>query len=72
MKNFIDLVDFAKKNQILNFKESINRNFKKLKDEGVSKLFIALFIKRPYKVIGTNSDIEILHFAIELKAYKER
>ena len=72
MKNFIDLVDFAKKNQILNFKESINRNFKKLKDEGVSKLFIALFIKRPYKVIGTNSDIEILHFAIELKKHTKK
>ena len=72
IKNFTDLVAFAKKNQISNFKESINRNFKKLQDEGITILFVALFVKRPYPVINTSSDIEILHFTIELKEHKKK
>lgn len=72
IKNFTDLVAFAKKNQISNFKESINRNFKKLQDEGVATLFVAFFIKRPYPIINTNSDVEILHFTIELKRHKKK
>lgn len=72
IKNFTELVTFTKKNQIQSFKESVNKNFIELKREGLSKLFIALFIKRPYKVIGTNSDIEILHFAIELKKHTKK
>ena len=72
VKNFTDLVSFAKKNQISNFKESINGNFKKLQDEGITILFVALFVKRPYPVINTSSDIEILHFTIELKEHKKK
>ena len=72
IKNFTDLVAFAKKNQISNFKESINGNFKKLQDEGITILFVAFFVKRPYPVINTSSDIEILHFTIELKEHKKK
>lgn len=72
VKNFTDLVSFTKKNQISNFKESINGNFKKLQDEGITILFVALFVKRPYPVINTSSDIEILHFTIELKEHKKK
>ena len=72
IKNFTDLVAFAKKNQISNVKESINGNFKKLQDEGITTLFVAFFIKRPYPIIDTNTDIEILHFTIELKRHKKK
>lgn len=72
VKNFTDLVAFAKKNQITNFKASINENFKKLQDDEITTLFIAFFIKRPYIVINTNSAIEILHFTIELKRHKKK
>lgn len=72
VKNFTDLIAFAKKNQISNFKESINGNFNKLQDEEIAILFVAFFIKRPYPVINTSSDIEILHFTIELKRHKKK
>jgi len=71
IKNFTDLEAFAKKNNIANFKGSVNRNFIELKKRNVGLLFISFFIKRPYTVIGSNSDIEILNFTLELKQYKK-
>ena len=70
--NFTKLVSFSKTNNIENFKESINKNYEKLVKENIKILFIAFFIKRLYDVIGTNSDIEILHFALELKKHKKK
>jgi integrative and conjugative element protein (TIGR02256 family) len=69
IKKFIDLEDFAQKNNITNFKGSVNKNFLELKKQNVKLLFIAFFIKRPYTVIGSNSDIEILNFTLELKQH---
>lgn len=69
IKKFTDLEDFAKKNNITNFKGSVNKNFIELKKQNVKLLFIAFFIKRPYTVIGSNSDIEILNFTLELKQH---
>lgn len=69
IKKFIDLEDFAQKNNITNFKGSVNKNFLELKKQNVKLLFIAFFIKRPYTIIGSNSDIEILNFTLELKQH---
>lgn len=71
IKNFTDLEAFATKNNIYNFKESINRNFVELKKQDVKLLFVSFFIKRPYSVIGSDLDIEILNFTLELKQYKK-
>jgi integrative and conjugative element protein (TIGR02256 family) len=71
IKNFTNLVEFARKNHIDNFKESINKNYEKLKEK-IQILFLSLLIKRPYNVIGTNSEIEILFFALELKKHKKK
>jgi len=70
--NFTELEAFAKMNNINNFKASVNQNYIKLKELNISLLFISLFIKRPYNLIGTNSDIEILNFTLELKAHKKK
>ncbi|MBA5248737.1 MAG: hypothetical protein FE834_04270 [Gammaproteobacteria bacterium] len=72
IKNFINLVEFSKKNKIDNFKKSINGTYEELIKKNVRLLFISFFIKRPHNVIGTNSDIEILHFALELKKHKKK
>ncbi|MFK5938589.1 MAG: Mov34/MPN/PAD-1 family protein [Sulfurimonas sp.] len=72
INNFVKLVEFTKQNNIDYFKESINKNFKQLIKEKVQILFLSLFIKRPYTVIGTYSDMEILHFALELKKHKKK
>ena len=71
IKRFTDLETFAKHNNIDNFKGSVNKNFIELKKQNVELLFISFYIKRPYTVIGTNSDIEILNFTLELKEYKK-
>lgn len=71
IKNFTDLESFAKKNNIDNFKGSVNKNLIELKNRNVGLLFVSFFIKRPYTVIGSNSDIEILNFTLELKQYKK-
>lgn len=72
IRNFTNLVEFARKNNINNIKESINGNYEKLVKDKIELLFISLFIKRPYKVIGTDSSIEILHFSLELKKHKKK
>jgi integrative and conjugative element protein (TIGR02256 family) len=72
INNFVKLVEFTKQNNIDYFKESINKNFEQLIKEKVQILFLSLFIKRPYTVIGTYSDMEILHFALELKKHKKK
>jgi len=72
IKNFTNLVEFAKKNNIDNFKGSVNKKFIELKKENIKLLFVFFFIKRPYTVIGTNSDIEILNFTLELKQHKKK
>lgn len=72
IRNFTNLVEFARKNNINNIKESINGNYEKLVKDKIELLFISLFIKRPYKVIGTDSNIEILHFSLELKKHKKK
>jgi len=71
IKNFTELEAFAKKNNIENFEGSIEKNFIALKKEDVKLLFVSFFIKRPYLVIGSNSDIEILNFTLELKQNKK-
>jgi len=71
MKNFTDLEAFAKTNNIDNFKGSVNKNFIELKKLNVELLFISFLIKRPYPLIDSNSDIEILNFTLELKQYKK-
>lgn len=71
IKNFTDLENFAKRNNIDNFKGSVNKNFIKLKKENIRLLFVSFFIKRPHSVIGSNSDIEILNFTLELKEYRK-
>jgi len=72
IKNFTNLVEFAKQNSIDNFKDSVNNNYEKLVEEKIQTLFLSFFIQRPYIVIGTNSDIEILHFALELKKHNKK
>ena len=72
IKNFTNLVEFTKQNNINSFKDDVNNNYEKLVKEEIVTLFISLFIKRPYAVIGTNSDIEILHFALELKKHNKK
>jgi len=71
IRNFVDLVGFARKNKIDNFKSSVNSNFEKLKEDRIALLFISFFIKRPCFVINTNSNIEILHFTLEVKQHKK-
>jgi len=71
IKNFTDLEAFAKKNNIDNFESSIEKNFIELKKRDVKLLFVSFFIKRPYPVIGSSSDIEILNFTLELKQKKK-
>jgi len=72
IKNFTNLVEFAKQNNINNFKESINKNYEQLIRKNIQILFVSFFVQRPYVVIGTDSDIEILHFALELKKHKKK
>ena len=72
IKNFTELEAFAKKNNIDNFKGSVNKNYIELIKRNISLLFISFFIKRPYNLIGTNSDIEILNFILELKKHKKK
>lgn len=72
INNFVNLVSFAEKNKINNFKGSVNKYFEKLKKDGMEFLFISFFIKRPYFVIGTHSDVEILHFTLEIKEHKKK
>jgi len=72
IKNFTGLVEFTKQNNIDNFKDSVNYHYEKLVEEKIETLFLSLFIKRPYAVIGTNSDIEVLHFGLELKKHNKK
>ena len=65
---FRDLVEFCNKVHILNLEEQLNEKYELL--QKVSYVFITLFIKRPVKLIGTNSEFEIVNFAINVKTLK--
>ena len=49
IKKFTDLENFAKRNNIDNFKLSINKNFIILKEENINLLFISFFIISPIR-----------------------
>ena len=61
-----DLVEFCQKVHIPHINEQLTNSYKLL--EKVSLVFVTLFIKRPVKLIGTNSDFEIINFAINVKS----
>ncbi|CAM3470096.1 Mov34/MPN/PAD-1 family protein [Arcobacter aquimarinus] len=60
-----DFIKFTKKISLKNVYDIIGEYAKHLKK--ISLLFITILIKRPVHLIGTDSDIEILNFAIEVK-----
>lgn len=62
---FRDLVDFCNKVHISNLDEQLSEKYEYL--QKVSYVFITLFIKRPVELIGTNSEFEIINFAINVK-----
>lgn len=61
-----DLVEFCQRVHIPHINEQLTNSYKLL--ERVSLIFVTLFIKRPVKLIGTNSDFEIINFAINVKS----
>ena len=61
-----DLVEFCQRVHIPHINEQLTNSYKLL--EKVSLVFVTLFIKRPVKLIGTNSDFEIINFAINVKS----
>ena len=63
--NYKDLINFAKKIELNDIFLKIGKYHKQLKK--IALLFITIFVKRPIPLIGSNSDIEILNFAIEVK-----
>ena len=65
---FRDLVDFCNKVNISNLDEQLSQKYEFL--QKVSYAFITLFIKRPVKLIGTNSEFEIVNFVINVKTLK--
>ena len=69
ISTYQNLVEFCKKVHISDFDEHLTKHYKIL--EKISFVFITLFVKRPEKVIGSNSNFEIINFAINVKSLEK-
>lgn len=69
IENYKDLKKFCSNVQINALESELIKNIKLL--EKVSYIFITLFVKRPVRVIGTDSDYEIMNFAINVQTLKK-
>ena len=65
ISTYRNLVHFCQKVHIPHIDEILSKEYKLL--EKLSLVFVTLFIKRPVKLIGTNSEFEIINFAINVK-----
>lgn len=66
-----DLHGFAVTNGVNNLKSTIDNNIAELLKTEKSHFFVVLGIRRPAKIIGTDSEIELLNFAVEVRCQKK-
>jgi len=66
-----DLHSFAVTNGINNLKKTIDSHIAELLNTGKSHFFVVLGIRRPANIIGTDSEIELLNFAVDVKCQKK-
>lgn len=71
INNFTKLVEYARNNKIEDFKDMINDYAQHIFEEKLPYIFVSFLVTRPYHLIGSNSSIEMIHFAIEVKEHKK-
>ncbi len=67
---FADLREFATECCISDFSDTVNKEYSVLKKYNKNVLFISLSLRRPCKLINSNSSIESFFFAIDIKEQK--
>lgn len=71
IETFSDLHEYALQQGVAAFKETIDRRINDLEQQGRKLFLVFIGVRRPMRLIGQTSNIEVLNFAIETKIKKK-